>query len=101
MNGMEDHIHILFDLHPTISLSVLMKEIKALSSQWLNKNPDFRFFRGWGKGYFAVSVSPEVKENVINYIISQETHHSKGDYRAEIENLIHQYGMEWYPDEWN
>ena len=38
INGMPDHIHILFGLKPTQSLSKLIQEVKRDSSEWVNKN---------------------------------------------------------------
>ncbi|MDR2970735.1 MAG: transposase, partial [Bacteroidales bacterium] len=32
INGMEDHIHILLSLHPTLALSDFMRDLKADSS---------------------------------------------------------------------
>jgi putative transposase len=37
INGMEDHLHILCDLHPTIALADYMSDIKASSSLWLKQ----------------------------------------------------------------
>ena len=53
LNGMPDHIHILFGMRPTQSLSDLMKQIKQDSSKWIN-NKDFvngKF--SWKSGYGA------------------------------------------------
>ncbi|MCL2117358.1 MAG: transposase [Planctomycetaceae bacterium] len=41
INGMEDHIHILSDLPPTISLADYVREMKSSSSHWLKINPKF------------------------------------------------------------
>ncbi|MDE6395855.1 MAG: IS200/IS605 family transposase [Muribaculaceae bacterium] len=35
INGIEDHIHILVDLHPTVAVANLVKEIKQYSSHWI------------------------------------------------------------------
>ena len=100
LNGIEDHLHMLIDLHPAKSLAMLMKEVKASTSHWMRNNSNFYKFDGWGSGYFAVSVSPENKEGVLNYIKNQEIHHQGQDYLSEIEYIIKCYEMEWYPDDW-
>ncbi len=46
INGVADHIHILFGMRPTQSLSDLMKQVKQDSSKWINKN-------GFVKGKFS------------------------------------------------
>jgi putative transposase len=38
INGMPDHIHILFGYRPSQSLSKLIQEVKRDSSEWINKN---------------------------------------------------------------
>ena len=100
IGGMPDHIHILFDLNPTVSMAEVMKTLKQNSSIWLTNNSDFSRFRGWGEGYFAVSVSPGEKEGIRQYIINQKSHHRREDILGELERLIRIYEMEWYPDDW-
>ena len=46
INGMEDHIHILSDLHPSIALADYIKEIKVASSKWMKESGLFPNFRG-------------------------------------------------------
>lgn len=43
INGMPDHIHILFGMRPTQSLSDLMQDVKGDSSKWINQK---RFIPG-------------------------------------------------------
>ena len=48
INGMEEHIHILSDLHPSIALADYIREIKVSSSKWMKESGLFPKFRGWG-----------------------------------------------------
>ena len=54
---MPDHVHLLVELHPTVSVSALAKEVKGASSHaaahLLRAGPSFR----WQTGYGAFSVS--------------------------------------------
>ena len=36
INGMPDHIHVLFGLRPAQSISDLLQDIKGSSSKWIN-----------------------------------------------------------------
>ena len=36
INGMPDHIHILFGLRPAQSIADLMQDVKGSSSKWIN-----------------------------------------------------------------
>lgn len=77
INGVEDHIHILTDLHPTIALANLVKDIKVASSGFIKENNLFPGFQGWRKGYGAFTYSIKEKEALINYIKNQQEHHKK------------------------
>ena len=92
INGIGNHVHLLFDMPPTLSLSSVMQSLKQSSSRWMLRNPLFPFFEGWGKEYFAVSVSPSVKDSIINYIRNQETHHLKIGFEEEIETFYEEIG---------
>ena len=56
MNNVEDHVHLLFDLHRTEALSDIVKELKEGSSKWLkDQSPDYRGFE-WQDGFGAFSL---------------------------------------------
>ena len=99
INGMSDHVHILLDLSPSIALSDLMEKIKSSSSLWLKSNPNFKKFKGWGRGYYAESIGREGEAACYTYICNQEVHHKDHSLSEELEYLIKSIGMEWYPDE--
>jgi len=46
INGVGDHIHIACDLHPSIALAGLIKDIKLSSSEWMKKQDHFNLFKG-------------------------------------------------------
>ena len=100
INGMSDHVHILVNLHPTEALSELVQTVKGSSSHWMKKEPDFIKFDSWGKGYFAVSVSPTIFESCKGYIKNQETHHGGIGLVNELKELVLKSNMEWYDDDW-
>ena len=51
INGVENHLHILTDLHPSIALADFLREIKASSSLWMKNSDYFPAFNGWSEGY--------------------------------------------------
>ncbi len=95
INGTENHLHILVDLHPTVSLASLVQAIKQSSNKWMSVNQSFPAFEHWGKEYFAFSVSHTSCENVKNYIINQEEHHRKLTFEEELKSILPMAGMEW------
>jgi len=71
INGVEDHIHIFSDLHPSISLADYVKEIKVASSIWMKECNKFPKFKGGQDKYGAFTYSIKEKDMIINYIKNQ------------------------------
>ncbi len=93
INGMPDHIHILFGMRPTQSLSDLMQKVKQDSSKWINKN---RFVKGkfsWQAGFGAFSYSKSQLPRVINYIQNQENHHKKKSFTEEYLDFLNEFDV--------
>ena len=94
INGMQDHIHILSDLHPCIALADFMREIKTSSSIWLKKQTEFSEFKGWADGYAALTISYRDKDSVIEYIKNQQKHHEIESFPDEYRRLLKAEGIE-------
>jgi putative transposase len=77
MNAMPDHLHMLWELKPTSSLSDAMRVLKANSSRWVGETLGTRKPFAWQTGYAAFSVSRSNVPVVANYIDAQEQHHRK------------------------
>jgi len=88
INGVEDHIHIFSDIHPTVSLSDYVKDIKVASSLWMKANGNFPKFEAWQEGYGAFTYSIREKEMIINYIKNQKEHHRKESFQDEFRGLL-------------
>ena len=41
INGMEEHIHILSDLHPSVALADYIRDIKVSSAKWMKEQGIF------------------------------------------------------------
>src|SRR6056297_2530888 len=50
INGMPDHIHLLFGMRPTQSLSDLIKQTKQDSSKWINNRQFLHTRFSWQSG---------------------------------------------------
>ena len=86
INGVEDHIHIVTHIHPSVSVANFVKDIKVASSRMIKEENLFPNFVGWQSGYAAFTYSIEAKENLIEYVKNQEEHHSR---MTSIDELIH------------
>lgn len=100
---MPDHTHILVGMKPDISVSDLTRDIKAISSKFINDN---RYVKGkfnWQTGFGAFSYSKSQIDTVIKYILDQEQHHTKKQFKDEYVELLEKFGIiydEKYLFEW-
>ena len=88
INGIEDHIHIMSDLHPTVCLSDYVKDIKVASSLWMKESGMFPAFESWQDGYGAFTYSAKEKDMIINYIKNQKEHHKTESFFDEFKRLL-------------
>lgn len=94
INGMPEHIHILLALHPTLSLSEFVKELKTSTNRWMKSNGNFPDFDAWGEKYGAFTCFYPDREMVIEYIKNQREHHKTEDFKTEYRRLIQENGIE-------
>lgn len=99
INSVTDHVHLLVNLSPVISLSDFMSAVKAKSSSWLRQDSRTTMFSGWGTGYFACSVSPSRMQETITYIESQTEHHRIAAFDSEIKTFGKHLGLTFHPDD--
>jgi REP element-mobilizing transposase RayT len=78
IGGIADHVHVLVALHPTISVSLLAKELKGASSHFVTHVavPGSPF--GWQTGYGAFTLRHDELPTVSAYVRQQARHHSGG-----------------------
>jgi len=95
INGMNDHLHILTSLHPTVSLAKLIQEIKTSSSDWIKREGVFPSFRHWQDGYGAFTKSHKNRDDTIEYIKNQERHHITMSFIDEMRVQLSEEGVEF------
>jgi REP element-mobilizing transposase RayT len=93
VGGMPDHVHLLFVLARTLSLSKAVEEVKKESSKWAKEHVHPAFY--WQSGYGAFSVSPSNMPDVIEYIEHQEERHRTRAFQDELRELFRRHGIEW------
>lgn len=95
VNGVEDHLHILTSVHPTIALADLVKDIKLATSQWIKTENVFPAFESWQEGYGAFTCAWAEKDRLIEYIKGQEEHHRTVSSLDEYRALLEEFGMKF------
>lgn len=93
IGGMADHVHLLFVLGRTCSVSKVVEEVKKESSKWAKIHLHPAFY--WQHGYGAFSVSPSKVDEVEQYVENQEVHHRIMSYQDELREFFRRHGVEW------
>ncbi len=93
INGMPDHLHILFLLNPNFAIKDILKNIKGESSHWVNQENLTKIKFAWQTGYGAFSVSESNVEKVYRYIQNQKQHHKTKTFAEEYEEFMRKYGL--------
>ena len=91
INSVEDHVHLLFDLARTVSVSRCVEDLKKASSKWLKTmGPEFVGF-AWQTGYGIFAVSESNVEPVREYIAKQREHHQKKSFQDEYRQILERH----------
>ncbi|MGD9648591.1 MAG: IS200/IS605 family transposase [Pirellulales bacterium] len=89
----EDHVHILCNLHRTVSIAHLVEQLKTNSSARIKEErAALRDFH-WQNGYGAFSVSQSHVDPVRAYIADQEEHHRTRTFQEEFRLLLERHGV--------
>ena len=92
---MEDHLHIITDLHPSVALACLVKDIKLSTTTQIKKDNIFPNFGGWKDGYGAFTYHIDAKHSLIEYVKNQEEHHRIKTYEEEYRDLLKEHKIEF------
>ena len=98
-----DHTHIFVSIHPSVSHSKLMEQVKSGSSNWLNGKKYLPGKFAWQDGFGAFSYSKSQVDIVVKYILNQPEHHKKQTFQEEYLLLLQKFEIEFderYLFEW-
>ena len=91
VNGVEDHMHCFLGLRPAVSVSELMKTVKAKSSKYINDHSLTAERFEWQEGYGVFSYRQRDVDQIYKYIQNQEAHHAKQTFRNEYLDLLKEF----------
>ncbi|OXB01166.1 transposase [Flavobacterium oncorhynchi] len=94
INGMPDHVHVLFLQNPQKTISDIVKQIKGSSSHFMNRGKFILEKFAWQAGFAAFSVSESQLEAVYNYIKNQKQHHLKKNGQDEFDEFVKLHGLD-------
>ena len=95
IGGLADHVHLLVQSRPGLAVSDLVRTVKSGSSGWAHREHlDVQRF-GWREGYGVFSVSQSRVDTLKRYIVEQEEHHKRRDFKSEFLALLEAHGVEY------
>jgi len=92
-----DHTHIFVGMHPNISPSKLIGEVKSASSKWINDKLIFCKIFNWQKGFGAFTYSKSHIDRVVKYVLNQPIHHRKKTFKDEYLLILEKFGVNYDP----
>ncbi|MEO6611468.1 MAG: IS200/IS605 family transposase [Chitinophagaceae bacterium] len=95
INGVEDHLHIITHIHPSLSLATLVKDIKLSTTKLIKEKNLFPNFAGWQDGYGAFTYHTDALNNLIEYVKNQEEHHRIKTFEKEYKELLENHKIEF------
>ena len=101
VNGMADHVHLLFLLHPQRSVGDMMRKVKGQSSRWINQNNLSIQKFAWHPGFTAFSVSESQVQKVFDYITNQKDHHLRESFEEEHRHITSLHNLNGSPSDDN
>lgn len=95
VNGVEDHVHCLISIKPTICVSELVKNIKSKSSKYINDNKLTASKFSWQVGYGVFLYSQSQIDSVYKYVQNQKEHHKKQNFNDEYLNFLNKFNVQY------
>jgi len=91
VGGTSNHIHALFCMSRTKTVSDIVREVKASATKWYKEKLRCNF--QWQQGYGVFSVSQSKADVVRQYIANQEEHHRHKTFQEEYREFLTSYGL--------
>lgn len=86
VGGIEDHIHLVVSIPPTLAISDFVQRVKGSSAHHINQqfpHTEPRF--GWQRGYGVFSLGERQLDRVLGYVRRQKEHHANHTCIAALE----------------
>jgi REP element-mobilizing transposase RayT len=95
VGGVEDHIHILLGMPPTVTISEALRHIKGGSSGWVKETFPGCQRCAWQDGYGAFTVSKSQIPDVEAYIRHQREHHRAKTFQEEYRAFLDKHEVQY------
>jgi REP element-mobilizing transposase RayT len=87
-SGTSNHVHLLAKIPTNLSISELLRQLKACSSKWYRHKNNQHFEFGWSEGYSAFTISPASIDKVKKYLACEQERHKKRAFQDELVSFL-------------
>lgn len=95
VNGVEDHVHLLVSISPSVAIADVVRDIKNNSSRFINTRKFVQDRFEWQEGYGAFSCGQSQISLLYNYILQQKEHHKKKKFKEEYFQILKKYEVDY------
>ena len=85
IGGIEDHVHLVVSVPPTLLISDWIGQLKGSSTYFINHRIANRHLLDWQTGYGVVSFGTGDLQWVVSYVRNQKQHHANGTTQGRLE----------------
>ncbi|HEY3284080.1 MAG TPA: IS200/IS605 family transposase [Armatimonadota bacterium] len=85
VGGMADHVHLVCSIPPQLAVARCVEQIKEASSHYMSHSGPGVVFR-WQAGYGVLTFSKSQLPRVVEYVVHQKEHHTRGALSAAMES---------------
>jgi REP element-mobilizing transposase RayT len=86
LGGVEDHVHVVAGIHPTVAVTDVVQAVKRDSSKAVRRNFKHRRSFKWQVSFGGFTACPNDMKELIDYVDNQKEHHKN-------ETLIQKYEL--------
>ena len=85
IGGVENHIHLIASIPPSLSVANFVKNIKGSSAHYLNHSLTNSDLFIWQRGYGVFSLGGKQLPQAVDYVLNQKAHHLQGTTISSLE----------------
>jgi putative transposase len=93
IGGLDDHIHAILSIPPTLPVSKAVQVLKGNSSRWIRSTFDELDIFRWQDGYSAFTVSRSALATTIRYVERQRETHIRHTFQEEWLALLNRHDI--------
>lgn len=86
IGGIENHVHLVVSIPPTVAVSSFVKDIKGASSRYISLSNLSDEAFAWQQRFGVFSLGGKQLEAAVNYALNQKQHHAQGTINTALEN---------------